>query len=137
MISDLSALEAQVQIAETDRPKVKQGQTVELTFNAVPDLTITGKVAEIDAVGTSSSGVVTYGVTITFDVQNPQLSPGMTAAASIVTDVRQRRGARAQRRGQDRQQRRQVRPGARPTRTAAARRDRDGRRSRTTRRRRS
>jgi HlyD family secretion protein len=79
VISDLSALEAQVQIAETDRPKVKQGQTVELT--------ITGKVAEIDAVGTSSSGVVTYGVSITFDVQNPQLNPGMTAAASIVTNV--------------------------------------------------
>jgi HlyD family secretion protein len=87
VISDLSSLEAQVQIAETDRPRVKQGQTVELTFNAVPSLTITGKVAEIDAVGTSSSGVVTYGVTITFDVQNPQLNPGMTAAASIVTNV--------------------------------------------------
>jgi HlyD family secretion protein len=87
VISDLSALEAQVQIAETDRPKVKQGQTVELTFNAVPSLTITGKVAEIDAVGTSSSGVVTYGVAVTFDVQNPALSPGMSAAASIVTNV--------------------------------------------------
>ena len=87
VISDLSALEAQVQIAETDRPKVKQGQTVELTFNAVPNLTITGKVAEIDAVGTSSSGVVTYGVTVTFDVQNPALNPGMSAAASIVTNV--------------------------------------------------
>jgi len=87
VISDLSALEAQVQIAETDRPKVKQGQTVEMTFNAAPNLTITGKVAEIDAVGTSSSGVVTYGVTVTFDVQNPTLNPGMTAAASIVTNV--------------------------------------------------
>jgi multidrug efflux pump subunit AcrA (membrane-fusion protein) len=87
VISDLSALEAQVQIAETDRPKVKQGQTVELTFNAVSNLTITGKVAEIDAVGTNSAGVVTYGVTVTFDVQNPELNPGMTAVASIVTNV--------------------------------------------------
>ena len=58
-----------------------------MTFNAAPNLTITGKVAEIDAVGTSSSGVVTYGVTVTFDVQNPTLNPGMTAAASIVTNV--------------------------------------------------
>lgn len=87
VISDLSALQAQVQIAETDRPKVKPGQSVQLTFNAVPTLSMTGKVAEIDAVGTSSSGVVTYGVSITFDLQNPQLSPGMTAAASIVTNV--------------------------------------------------
>jgi multidrug efflux pump subunit AcrA (membrane-fusion protein) len=87
VISDLSSLQAQVQIAETDRPKVKSGQKVELTFDAVPDLTITGKVAEIDAVGTSSSGVVTYNVTITFDVQDSRLNPGMTASASIITQV--------------------------------------------------
>jgi multidrug efflux pump subunit AcrA (membrane-fusion protein) len=87
VISDLSALEAQVQIAETDRPKVKIGQKVELTFGAVSDLTITGKVAQIDAVGTSSSGVVTYNVTVTFDVQDKRLSPAMTVSASIVTRV--------------------------------------------------
>lgn len=87
VISDLSTLQAQVQIAETDRPKVKTGQKVELTFDAVPNLTITGKVAEIDAVGTTSSGVVTYGVTITFDVQDKSLNPGMTASASIITQV--------------------------------------------------
>jgi len=87
VISDLSSLQAQVQIAETDRPKVKIGQKAELTFDAVPNLTITGKVAQIDAVGTVSSGVVTYGVAITFDVQDKRLNPGMTAAASIVTQV--------------------------------------------------
>ena len=87
VISDLSSLEAQVQIAETDRPKVKIGQKVELTFDAVPNLTLTGKVQTIDAVGTSSSGVVTYNVTITFDVQDKRLNPGMTASANIVTQV--------------------------------------------------
>jgi len=87
VISDLSELEAQVTIAETDRPNVKLGQKVELTFDAVPDLTLTGKVVEIDAVGTSSSGVVTYGVTISFDVQDKRLNPGMTASASIITQV--------------------------------------------------
>jgi multidrug efflux pump subunit AcrA (membrane-fusion protein) len=87
VISDLSSLEAQVQIAETDRPKVKLDQKVELTFDAVPNLTITGKVETIDAVGTSSSGVVTYNVTITFDVQDSRLSPGMSASASIITQV--------------------------------------------------
>lgn len=87
VISDLSQLEAQIQIAETDRPKVKAGQKVELTFDAVPNLTITGKVTEIDAVGTSSSGVVSYGVTAAFDLQDKRLSPGMSASASIITDV--------------------------------------------------
>lgn len=88
VISDLSMLQAQVQIAETDRPKVKLGQVVSLTFDPVPSLTLTGKVAEIDAVGTSSQGVVTYGVTISFDVQDKRLSPGMTTSASIATLVR-------------------------------------------------
>jgi multidrug efflux pump subunit AcrA (membrane-fusion protein) len=87
VISDLSTLEASVQIAETDRPKVKLGQKVELTFDAVPDLTITGKVSQIDAVGSSSSGVVTFNVAIEFDLQDARLSPAMTTAASIVTRV--------------------------------------------------
>ena len=85
VITNLGNLKAQVQIAETDRPNVKTGQKAELTFSAVPDLTITGKVAEIDAVGTSSSGVVTYNVTITLDVQDKRLTPGMSVAASIIT----------------------------------------------------
>ena len=88
VISDLSRLQSQVQIAETDRPKVKLAQKVEVTFDAIPNLTITGKVTQIDAVGTSSSGVVTYNVTISFDVQDKRLTPGMTASASIVTQVR-------------------------------------------------
>jgi macrolide-specific efflux system membrane fusion protein len=87
VISDLSELQAQVQIAETDRPKVKSGQKVEMTFDAVPDLTLTGKVTEIDAVGTASQSVVTYGVTVSFDIQDKRLSPGMTSSASIVTKV--------------------------------------------------
>lgn len=87
VISNMSNLEAQVSVAETDRSKVKVGQDAQVTFDAVPGLTITGKVASIDAVGTSTQGVVTYGVTISFDVQNSQLNPGMTAAASIVTKV--------------------------------------------------
>jgi len=87
VIADLSQLQAQVQIAETDRPKVKTGQKVELTFDAVPNLTVTGHVAEIDAVGTTSQNVVTYGVNITFDVQDKRLNPGMTASASIITKV--------------------------------------------------
>lgn len=87
VITNLSNLQAIVTVAETDRPKVQTGQKVALTFDALPNLTITGKVAEIDAVGTSSSGVVSYNVTISFDVQNAELKPGMSAAASIVTQV--------------------------------------------------
>ena len=87
VISDLSSLQAQVQIAETDRPNVKRGQKVELTFDAVPNLTLTGRVVELDAVGTASQSVVTFGVTIDLDVQSKKLNPGMTTSASIITKV--------------------------------------------------
>jgi multidrug efflux pump subunit AcrA (membrane-fusion protein) len=87
VITDLSDLVAQVNISETDRPNVKTGQKVEVTFDALPDVTITGKVSEIDAVGTNTQGVVTYGVTVVFDVQDSGLKPAMTASASIVTAV--------------------------------------------------
>ena len=87
VITDLSDLSAQVQISESDRPKVKVGQKVEVTFDALEDVTITGKVTEIDAVGTSDQGVVTYNLTIEFDVQDSRLKPAMTASASIVTAV--------------------------------------------------
>ena len=87
VISNLSALQAQVQIAETDRPNVKRGQKVQLTFDAVPSLTLTGRVVELNAVGTASQSVVTFGVTVDFDVQSKKLNPGMTTSASIVTKV--------------------------------------------------
>ena len=74
VISDLSAIEAQVQIAEVDRAKVKPGQKVELTFDAVTDLTLTGKVDEHRRGRHDSSGVVTYNVTIAFDARRPHHS---------------------------------------------------------------
>jgi RND family efflux transporter MFP subunit len=89
VISDLSSIQAQVQVSETDRPKVKAGQKATMTFDAIPDLAISGQVASIDAVGTTSQNVVTYNVVVTFDVQDQRISPGMTVAAGIVTDVRQ------------------------------------------------
>ncbi len=88
VISDLSTLQAQVSVSEVDRANVKIGQKATMTFDAVPNLTLTGKVTSIDAVGTNSQGVVTYNVTIAFDALDPRISPGMTAAAAITTDVR-------------------------------------------------
>lgn len=88
VISDLGTMEAQVAISELDRSNVKIGQKATLTFDALPNLTLTGKVTSLDAVGTNTQGVVTYNVVIKFDALDSHLSPGMTVAAAITTQVR-------------------------------------------------
>ena len=80
---------AQISLNEVDAAKVKIGQKVTLSFDALPDLTITGKVTEIETLGTVSQGVVTYTVKIGFDTQDDQVKPGMTVSADIITNIKQ------------------------------------------------
>ena len=78
---------AVVTLNETDVAKVKLGDKVSMTFNAIDGLTITGKVAQIDNIGTVSQGVVNYNVKIAFDTQDARIKPGMSVSASIITNV--------------------------------------------------
>jgi len=80
---------AMIALNEVDIAKIKLNQKVTLTFDAISDLTITGKVAGIDSVGTVSSGVVTYNVTISLDVDDTRIKPGMSISATIITDTAQ------------------------------------------------
>ncbi len=80
---------ANISLNEVDAAKVAIGQQVTLTFDAIPDLTIAGKVTQIDALGTVSQGVVTYNVQIAFDTQDTRVKAGMSVNASIVTAVKQ------------------------------------------------
>lgn len=80
---------AAVSLNEIDAAKIKLVQKATLTFDAIPDLTLTGEVAEIDAVGTVSQGVVTYNVKIAFDTQDERVKSAMSVSAAIITDVKQ------------------------------------------------
>lgn len=80
---------AEITLNEVDVAKVKVGQKATLTFDAVSDLTISGQVAQIDAIGTVSQGVVTYGVKIAFDTQDDRIKPSMSVSAAIITDAKQ------------------------------------------------
>jgi HlyD family secretion protein len=80
---------AEISLNEVDVAKVKVGQKVNLTFDAVSDLTISGEVEEIDTIGAVTQGVVTYGVKIIFDTQDERVKPGMSVSTAIITDVRQ------------------------------------------------
>jgi HlyD family secretion protein len=80
---------AEISLNEVDLAKVKVGQKVTLTFDAVSDLSITGEVAEMDNIGTVNQGVVNYSVKIVFDTQDERIKPGMSVNTTIITDVKQ------------------------------------------------
>jgi len=79
---------AEISLNEVDIAKIKVAQKVTLTFDAIPELSISGEVAEIDAIGTVAQGVVSYVVKITFDTQDERVKPGMSVSAAIITDVK-------------------------------------------------
>ncbi len=80
---------ADLSLNEVDAAKLKIGQRAILTFDALPNLTLTGEVAEIDPVGTVAQGVVSYAIKISFDAQNKQIKSGMTVNASVQNAVHQ------------------------------------------------
>ena len=79
---------AEINFSEVDIAKIKAGQKATLTFDAIEDLEITGQVAKADSVGTVSSGVVSYAVTISLDANDERIKPGMSVTASIITDTK-------------------------------------------------
>ena len=78
----------ELSLNEVDAAQVAVGQKVTLTFDAIEDLSLTGKVATIDTVGTVSSGVVSYTVEIAFDTQDERVKSGMSVNATIITEVK-------------------------------------------------
>ena len=69
--------------------KVQLGDKATITFSAIPGLSLTGEVTQIDSVGTVSQGVVTYNVQMSFDTQDPRVKPGMSISAAIITNLDQ------------------------------------------------
>jgi macrolide-specific efflux system membrane fusion protein len=89
VISDLGCLQVAVTLNEVDAVNVQAGQSASMTFDAIDDLTLTGKVINIGTVGTESSGVVTYPITISFDSLDNRIKPQMSATALITTNMKQ------------------------------------------------
>lgn len=82
-------MQAQISLNEVDAANIKIGDKATMTFDALPELTITGKVYQIDTLGTVSQGVVTYNAKIVFDTSNERVKPGMSVSADIITNVKE------------------------------------------------
>ncbi len=87
-ISDLSSMEAQVEIGETDVTNVKIGDTARIQIDAFPDKIFTGYVYEIANTATSKGTgtqeeVVNFIVKIRIDKEDYELRPGMSCTVDI------------------------------------------------------
>jgi HlyD family secretion protein len=94
-IADMSLLEAEVEVDETEIPSVAVGQTAKVMIDAVPNRTFKGHVTEIGnspiQTGTQNTGqrqATTFKVVITIDETVPDVRPGFTCTAEITTATR-------------------------------------------------
>ncbi|HPW18333.1 MAG TPA: efflux RND transporter periplasmic adaptor subunit [Candidatus Aminicenantes bacterium] len=90
-IADLSVMEVEVEVDETDVVGVALGQAARVRVDAFPDKTFDGRVTEIgsSALQRAASGVSTreskdFKVVVTLENPSERLKPGLSASADIV-----------------------------------------------------
>ena len=95
-IADMSVIEAEVEVDETEIPTVTLNQEAKVTIDAVPNRTFKGHVTEIgnspvQTTTTQNTGqrqATTFKVVVTLDEQVPDIRPGFTCTAEITTAKR-------------------------------------------------
>ncbi len=94
-VSDLSVIQVNVRVDETDVVRLHLGDSTEVTIDAYRDTSFTGKVTKIaqssvrvsPAAGTGDRAV-DYDVEITLDNPPPDIRPDLSATAKVITATR-------------------------------------------------
>jgi len=92
-VADMSVIEAELEVDETDIPNVKVGQVAKVTIDAIPDKTFTAKVTEvgnspIQTAASATSQAINFKVVVTVEGAIPEVRPGFTCTADITTATR-------------------------------------------------
>ena len=94
-IADMSVIEAEVEVDETDVPSVTIGQKAKISIDAMQGKSFTGRVTEIgnspiQASGQAAAGqtATNFKVVLTVDGEIPEVRPGFTCTAEITTATR-------------------------------------------------
>ncbi len=86
-IGDLSTLRVEVtDLRETDVARVKEGQPVEVTFDALPNEIFRGTITRISPMAREEKGSSNYTAIVTLDKIDPRLRWGMTAFVNITVE---------------------------------------------------
>jgi len=92
-ISDLSAIDAEVKVAEADVLRIALDQTATVTLEAIPGVSFTGRVVEIGAsalpVAGTGAAAREFRVKVRLDNPDARLRPGLTCDAEVLTAERQ------------------------------------------------
>ncbi len=83
-LADLSHLQVVVNMAEVDVNRVKVGQDAQITLDALPNVTLGGKVSQVAPAGVTQQGVVNYPVTIQLTNPSQSVRSGMTANLNVI-----------------------------------------------------
>lgn len=100
-VADMSLVTAEVHVDETDIVNLQIGQKADVTVDAIPNRTFTGHVTQIgneailrstgqvaSASATSSTEAKDFKVVVTLDNPPPEVRPGLSCTAKIVTATR-------------------------------------------------
>ena len=86
VLDGVDTFQVVVPFAEADASRIAAGQNVDVTFDAIPDLTRRGTILGVAPAATASSGVISYYVTVLLTETDPRLRNGQTAQAAVHTD---------------------------------------------------
>jgi HlyD family secretion protein len=96
-IADLSVIETEIEVDETEIPEIRIGQPAKVTIDAIPDKTFPGKVTEVGnspiqapGAGAAAQRATNFKVVVTIDGEVPGMRPGFTCTAVITTSTRQK-----------------------------------------------
>lgn len=83
-LTDLSEWQIETEdLTEFDVVTIAEGDPVEITFDAIPDLELSGTVVRIKPLGENRQGDITYTVVVQPDGQDSRLRWNMTAVTTI------------------------------------------------------
>jgi HlyD family secretion protein len=86
VLDNVNSFRVVVPFEESDAAKVAPNQKVNVTFDAIPDLTRTGTVLSVSPSGADISSVINYYVTVVLNETDPRLKDGQTAQVRVVTN---------------------------------------------------
>jgi HlyD family secretion protein len=94
-LADMSVIQAEVEVDETNMPSVTIGQPAKVTIDALPDRTFVGRVTEIgnspiqtSTAATASRQATNFKVVVVIEEHIPDVRPGFTCTADITTATR-------------------------------------------------
>jgi HlyD family secretion protein len=86
VLDEVNTFQVVVPFEESDAVKVAPNQKVNVTFDAIPDLTRAGTVVSVAPAGSNISSVINYYVTVVLNETDPRLKGGQTAQARVITN---------------------------------------------------